>query len=166
MGVRLLMLVSVSPLGNGAGNLITYVVLWRHNPYPPRTQLVNGEQTRPCFTPDQPLAPRCVPHLHMFILVRRRDSVRPVSPGREPPLAPLPGDPGLPTSPRRTARAPPEGGPGEAQALIPTGLVSSCSRIRRAPAVLSARERPGEPGVRGGDVCVRPGAGERAGERG
>lgn len=38
------------------------------------------------------------------------------------------------------------------------------------PAVRSVREalreRPGELGARGGDVCVRPVAGERAGERG
>lgn len=53
-----------------------------------------------------------------------------------------------------------------AQALIPTGEASSCSRTRRAPAVRSVRKRPGEPGAGAGDECVRPGAGEGAGERG
>lgn len=64
----------------------------------------------------------------------------------------------------------PQRAPEEAQALISTCPASSCSRILCTPAVRSEREelreRPGELGVRGGDVCVRPVAGERTGERG
>lgn len=86
---------------------------------------------------------------------RRRRPRSPAFPGH-PPLCWVP--------------APRPGGAEAAQALISTGLASSCSRIRCTPAVRSVREalreRPGELGARGGDVCVRPVAGERAGERG
>lgn len=79
--------------------------------------------------------------------------------------APLPALPGPLAAARGVL-----GGPETAHALISTGPASSCSRIRGTPAVRSVREalreRPGELGARGGDVCVRPVAGERAGERG
>lgn len=52
------------------------------------------------------------------------------------------------------------------QALISTAPPSSCSRVKCGPTVRSARERAGELGARGGDVCVRGAAGEHAGERG
>lgn len=88
------------------------------------------------------------------------------------PLAAAAALPRLPRAPAALLGAPPPPGVGAeaAQALISTGLASSCSRIRCTPAVRSVREalreRPGELGARGGDVCVRPVAGERAGERG
>lgn len=164
------MLVSIRPVGDWARNLIIYVVLRGHNPYSQRTQPVTQEQKRPRFiaraTP--------LPLPRMLTPAHTRDP----SP-RGPPLAPRGGSRAPPPSPgpgrlRRASPPPPlhPGGVGAeaAQALISTGLASSCSRIRCTPAVRSVREalreRPGELGARGGDVCVRPVAGERAGERG
>lgn len=76
----------------------------------------------------------------------------------------------LPSLLRTADRGQPEWTPKAAQALISTCPDSSCSRILCTPAVRSVcealRDRPGELGARGGDVCVRPVAGERAGERG
>lgn len=166
------MLVFIRPLGDWARNLIIYMVLRGHNPYPLRTQLVKQEQTRPSFTtratPPCPTASptRACSHSPTRETRPRGDLPWPLAAAAAAPF------PRLPPGPGRFAGLPPPppGGAEAAQALISTGLASSCSRIRCTPAVRSVREalreRPGEPGARGGDVCVRPVAGERAGERG
>lgn len=121
----------------------------------------------PGFTPESPTS-RCLLQLSKLIHVLRRDPCAPAGTSLRPASRPL----GPPHLPGRSACGLWGGWGGEgggsraAQALIPTGAASSGSRIKRAPAVRSMLERPGEPGARDGDVCVRPGAGEGAGERG
>lgn len=163
------MLVSIRSLGDWAGNLIISMVLRGHKPYPPRTQPVNPQQTRFGFITRSTLGrPAATTHPRALAFVHTRDPRAPAGTSSRPSqaAAQLPGPP--PAAGCR-ARAPP-GGSETAQALISTGPASSCSRIRCTPAVRSVREalreRPGEPGARGGDVCVRPVAGERAGDRG
>lgn len=159
------MLVSIRPLEDWAGNVIIYIVLRGHNPYPPRTLPANQKQTRPGSTPESPApAASSIRPSSSTSSGETRAPVRSCrdlsSPGS---LASRASPPPRPQRVRAFRR---EGGSRAAQALIPTGAASSGSRIKRAPAVRSMLERPGEPGARDGDVCVRPGAGEGAGERG
>lgn len=168
MRVRLLMLVFIRPF-RGLGRKCNY--LYGPNPHPPRTQPLNPEQTQPIFIIRSTLTGprRPAPHLRMLTHVPTLYTCLPA--GSSP--LPRPGAPGLPSpapqavSCRGWARCRGHCG---AQALISTWPASSCSRIMCTPVVRSVREalreRPGELGARGGDVCVRPAAGERAGERG
>lgn len=144
------MLVSIRPLGDWARNVIIYVVLRGHNPYPPRTLPANQKQTRLGSTPESP-APRCLLHQPKLIHVLGRDPcARALLQG--PLFARLSGLSGLPTSPAAARAGSPAGRrvPGGSGADPHRGgLLRLADQARaRSPQYARATRRAGGPGWR------------------
>lgn len=147
-GVRLLMLVPIRPLGDWAGNLIIYMVLRVHSPYPTRARPMNPEQTRPGFTPRSlSRGPQHPPSAHAHTLPQ----ARPVRPRVD---LPSPRFPAIPASlpPPGKGRSPGGSGADPHRA----GLVLLADQARaRSPQCARAAGRARGPGRR----RVRPSRG-------
>lgn len=149
-GVRLLMLVSRRPLEDCAGNLIIYIVLRGHSPYPPRTLPANQKQTRPGFTPESP-APRCLLHLLKPIHVLRRDPCAVRSCRDLPSRRFLASRASPPPRPQRVRASRREGGSPGGSGADPHrgGLLGLADQARaRSPKYARATRRAGGPGWR------------------